>query len=173
MQETRWIDIDWTVGEEVMVLQPDRTWKRYSGQRFELQLVDFEGTPEAVAEEVQALRDSVEWDDVHFCKVDGMGIAARSDGTVSVHIGLYLTNGARGYNVLRSLKMVVLDLIAKSMLTMRNNAQEVLLNVIAERATQDMQKEEDERFLRQVETAIRAHRERRSCADAASSRDEP
>lgn len=157
--EEEWVDLDWAVGEEAMVLQPDRTWKRYSGVKFKLELVEFEGTPEEVADELQALRDAVEWDDVHFCKVNGMGVAARADGTVSVSVGLYLTNGARGYGPLRSLKMVVLEVITKSMLRMRNNAQEVLLAALSSHASSQLQVREDEAFLRQLESAIQAHRE--------------
>jgi hypothetical protein len=173
MNDISWSDIDQAAGENVMVLRPDRTWKLYQGHRFKLERVEFRGTPEAIADELQALRDAVEWDDAHYCQVDVVYVEALSGGMVSLRLKLYLTNRARGYGPLRSLKMRVLEVIVKSMLLLRNSAQEGLLGALTERTAQDVQEGEDERFLRQVETAIRAYRERRSCVGDASSRDEP
>ena len=154
---TKYIDLDTPNKEVVLVLQPDRTWKRYDGVRVDVNVVRFEGTPEKIAEEIQQLRDSVEWDDVHYCKIPYFNVATRYNNIV-LWIVIYLTNKIRGYDTLNQLKRVVLEGIINTLLQMRNDAQVIIIKSLALREAQEIRSNEDEVFLQQLETVIEVHK---------------
>lgn len=150
-----WYDLDVLAKEEVEVLQPDKTWKHFSGPKFQVWNVSFDGKPEEVAAEMQKIRDGATWGD--HAVIQAVYVYPLADGEVRYVARMWMTSTGREFiGPLPSVQLTILREIAGFLLRTMLASEDVIMSIMEKRVVASIKEEEDQRFFRWVDAMLEA-----------------